>query len=441
MLKVVIFGAGKSSSYLIKKLQEISTEISLHITLIDQNWEQLPNDCKNHSNTTYTLLNINNTEKIKNIIKLQNLVISMLPAQLHISIAKICIDLKKNMLTASYVSKQMQELHLQAKESNLLFLNEIGVDPGLDHMSAMVLLNSLKKRGAIINSFYSHTGGLISKTTPNNWNYKFTWNPKNVITAGAEGAIFLKNEKKTNIDYNSVFTEITPVKLGNQNYDSYPNRNSLNYIKKYDLSNIENLYRGTLRYEGYCDAWNVFVQLGMTNDSKIVTFPASTSRKQFLSYFLNKSSEVETSFCEVFNINKESPIFKKIETLDFFNDTKIVAITKGTAADMLLSILKEDWKMQENDTDVLLMQHEIKYTLNNVNYKTTSELSVLGKDQQYTAMAKTVGVPMFEATLLMLQNKINLTGVHIPTKPIIFQPILNKLKNHGLKFIDQTTKV
>jgi len=441
MLKVVIFGAGKSSSYLIKKLQEISTEISLHITLVDKNWDLLPDNCKNNNNTTYTLININDTEITKTLIKSQNLVISMLPAELHISIAKACIELKKNMLTASYVSDQMQELDTQARENNLLFLNEIGVDPGLDHMSAMALLNNLKKRGATINSFYSHTGGLISITTPNSWNYKFTWNPKNVITAGSEGAIFLKNGKKTNIDYNSVFTEITPVKLNNQNYDSYPNRNSLNYIEKYDLSNIENLYRGTLRYEGYCEAWNVFVQLGMTNNSKILTFSESASRKEFLSYFLNKNSEVEISFCEIFNTNKDSPIFKKIEILDFFNNSKKIVLTKGTAADILLSILKEDWKMQEEDIDTLLMQHEIQYTLSGNNYKTTSELSVLGKDQQYTAMAKTVGAPMFEAALLMLQNKIYLTGVHIPTKPMIFQPILDRLKNHGLKFIEQTTKV
>ena len=440
MLRVVIFGVGKSSSYLIKKLQDISSTISLHITLADKNWNQLPENCKNHKDTTYKLVDINNSDETKNLIVSQNLVISMLPAHLHINIAKLCLKNKKELLTASYISEEMQQLDTQARENGLLFLNEMGVDPGLDHMSAMSIIDTLKTKEATINSFYSHTGGLISKYTPNNWNYKFTWNPKNVITAGSDGAVFLKNSEKKHLDYNEIFSEIIPVKINNKIYDSYANRNSLKYIKKYNLEGINNLYRGTLRHHNYCYAWNVFVQLGMTNDVHLLTFNEDATRKDFITYFFNTNILTETSFCKKNNITKENSLFKKFDLLGFFNNDKTLTINKGTAADILLSILLEEWKMEKNDKDILLMQHQINYSIDGINYKTKSEISILGEDNQYTAMAKTVGAPMFETALLMLHNKIELTGVHIPTTPVIYRPVLDKLKKHGLNFIETTTQ-
>ena len=440
MLRVVIFGAGKSSPYLIKQLQKTSTELPLHITLVDNNWLQLPEDCKKHIHTTYLVEDISNIKKLNTIINNQDLVISMLPAHLHVDIVKCCLSQSKNLLTASYVSEAMQELNFKAKENGLLFLNEMGVDPGLDHMSAMELINRLKTKGATINSFYSHTGGLVYKTTPNSWNYKFTWNPRNVIIAGAEGATYIKANKEVKTSYPSIFTEVTPITLNQKIFDSYPNRNSLAYAEKYNLKNIKNLYRGTLRHQGYCEAWNIFVQLKMTDDLKEITFFPTATRKDFIAYFLNDVKTTEITFCNKLDVNKNNPVFKKFELLNFFNNSKKLTLTKGTAANILLTILSEDWKMQPNDNDILAMQHQIDYNIEGTNYSTKSELLIIGEDQQYTAMAKTVGAPMFEAALLMLSNKINLKGVHIPTKTAIFQPILKSLKNHGIKFIEKTKK-
>lgn len=440
MPKLVVFGAGKSSSYLIKKLQESSNELDLKITLVDQSFEQLANDCKQHKNTEYFNISIEQEKTIAKIITSQDLVISMLPAHLHLAIAKLCLALQKNLLTASYVNPEMRALHQQVQEKGLLFLNEMGVDPGLDHMSAMELIHKLKKQGATITGFYSHTGGLIKETKPNAWNYKFTWNPKNVITAGAEGATYIKDKQKTHIPYSRIFTEITPVTLNNKKYDSYPNRNSLAYSKKYNLEGINNLYRGTLRHEGYCEAWNVFIQLGMTEDTYSLNFEISATRTHFLNYFLQKKELTEAAFLNKIQSAKSSSVFKKFKLLGFFNEEKKLTKTNGTAADILLTILSEEWQMQPNDKDILVMQHQIDYTLKGVNYSTKSELSVTGENTYFTAMAKTVGAPMFEATILLLKNEIKLTGVHIPTKTVIYQPILERLKNHGLEFTETTTR-
>ena len=438
MIRVVVFGIGKSSPYLIKKLQAYSSTHPLRITLVDTNWSALPTDCINHKNTEYLTLDINDIDAVSKLINHQDLIISMLPAVLHVSLAKLCLQHHKNLLTASYVSEEMQQLHKKAQNKGLLFLNEMGVDPGLDHMSALKLIHSLKLKNAEITNFYSHTGGLISNFETNSWNYKFTWNPKNVILAGAEGATYIKNQQKKSISYSDVFKTIISVCINNKSYESYPNRNSTSYAKKYDLNTIDTFYRGTLRHPEYCQAWQVFVELGMTKDNNILHFKNKTTRKDFLNHFLEKKDAVKKTFSSVLDIEKGSSIFKKFELLQFFNDAKYLTLENGTAADILLSILKEEWQMQPNDKDLLLMQHEIHYKMNGKKYISKSELSVIGENQQYTAMAKTVGAPMFEAAILMLNNQIKATGVHIPTTPSIYEPILNGLKKHDLEFLETT---
>lgn len=441
MPKLVIFGTGKSSSYLIKKLQDKSEQLQLKITLVDPNIDYIPKDCKNHSSTTYISDSIKNTKLTNRLIKEQDLVISMLPPSLHIEVAKLCLTYRKNLLTASYVSAKMGALHNEASQKGLLFLNEMGVDPGLDHMSAMKIINSLKEKGATIKSFNSHTGGLLHIQKPTDlWNYKFTWNPKNVITAGSNGAIFLQNGIAKKIAYSSLFTKTKPLNINGINYDSYANRNSLNYIEKYSLQGIKNLYRGTLRYSGYCKAWNVFVQLGMTDDVKPLHFESTNSRESFLRHFLSKNSSKTTTelFCDIFKCAINDPIYKKLNSLSFFDNKKQLTKTKGTAAAILQAVLEEAWQLQKDEVDTLIMLHEIEYELNGKHYKTNSQLQIIGKDQYYTAMAKTVGLPMFEAALLMLQNKIKLTGVQIPTLPEIYTPVLDNLKNEGLNFVDKT---
>lgn len=434
MHNIVIFGAGKSSVYLIKQLQG---DLDCKLTLVALNFSELPKELVKHKNTYLKVFDVTDTLVIEKLIENNGLVISMLPASLHIQIAELCLKYTKNLLTASYVSEQMKQLHEKAERKGVLFLNEMGLDPGLDHMSAMQAIATIKKRGGRLVSFKSHTGGLVKKSKDvDAWNYKFTWNPFNVIVAGAEGGTYLQKGKEKKVLYHSIFNKTEKVQVGTGFYDSYPNRNSLNYIEKYGLENCKTVYRGTLRHIGFCKAWNVFVQLGMTDNSSFIKLPQKSSRKDFLNYFLNKNKDVVGQFCEQFKEQKQSSVFNKFDQLQFFSDTFLLSITEGTPAQILLSILEQEWQLTQTDLDCVVMLHEMEYELEGVKQKQILSLYVEGEDRHYTAMAKTVGLPMYEAARLMLKNKIGLTGVQIPTNPIIYIPVLKQLKEKGISFFE-----
>ena len=434
MRNIVIFGAGKSSVFLIKQLQVNSDS---KLTLVALNFSGLPKDILEHKNTDLVLLDVSDTLRVGKLIKVQDLVISMLPANLHIQIAELCLQYTKNMLTASYVSKKMKQLHQTAIAKGVLFLNEMGLDPGLDHMSALRAIATIKKIGGKITSFKSHTGGLVKKLSNTHaWNYKFTWNPLNVIIAGAEGATYLFENNEKNIEYASVFDAVQQVKILDDLYDSYPNRNSLNYVKKYGLEECKTVYRGTLRHKGFCEAWQVFVQLGMTDNTNFIKLPQKSSRKYFLNYFLKPNNDITTQFCKQTQIKKESDVYDKMVGLHLFSENYFLEKTAGTAAQILLSILEQEWKLTAKDLDCVVMLHEIEYELDGIKQKQNLSLYVEGEDHCYTAMAKTVGLPMYEAAMLMLQNKIGLTGVQTPTNPIIYNPILKQLKAKGISFTE-----
>ena len=420
MIKIAVFGIGKSSTYLIKSLKGLNKSIS--ITLIDKN----ANALIKYSNYNTICLDILNTNKVNKILNNNNLVISLLPPSKHIQLANLCIKNSTNLITASYVSPKMFALNKEAKNKNVFLLNEMGVDPGLDHITACDLIEKIKAQGGKITSFSSHTGGLIAQPKKNSWNYKFTWNPKNVITAGAEGASILKEKRVKKIAYQKLFSQTQSVEIGSLKYDSYANRNSLNYIEKYNLENTENLYRGTLRHYGYCQAWNELVIHGFTNDKDFIQLNENATRKDF--FFSKMNNEAY----------KKLPSFfiEKINEIQLLSDIPL-KITEGTAADILLSILEDEWKLAPNDKDLLVMQHEIYYEIENKKFKATRSFEVIGENQLQTAMAKTVGIPIFEAVKLFIENKLPITGVHIPTNPIIYQPILESLENHGIHLKDE----
>ena len=274
MRKILIIGAGKSSSYLIKYLLDKSKSENLKVTIGDLNIENAKKLAGNHDNVSVIHLDVFNTESRTKAIKNANIVVSMLPARFHIEVAKDCISYKKHMVTASYVSKEMQALNQDAKTNNLVFMNEIGVDPGIDHMSAMQVIDSIRENGGKMILFESFTGGLVSPESDDNlWNYKFTWNPTNVVLAGQGGSSIWKEEGEVmQLDGHFIFAnarEITVPGIGV--FDVYANRNSLTYEKLYGLTKARTLLRGTLRRRYFCAAWDVLVLQGFT-DSKNVLF-------------------------------------------------------------------------------------------------------------------------------------------------------------------------
>ena len=439
MRKILIIGAGKSSSYLIKYLLDKSQSENLHITIGDLIVEHAKKLVGNHSNASVIHLDVFNADSRKGAIQNADIIVSMLPARFHIEVAKDCIIHNKHMVTASYVSKDMLELDEQAKSHGLVFMNEIGVDPGIDHMSAMQVIDRIRDNGGHMILFESFTGGLIAPESDDNlWNYKFTWNPRNVVVAGQGGAAkFLQENQFKYIPYNRLFRRTEFLDIDDfGRFEAYANRDSLKYQHVYGLDDIKTLYRGTMRRVGFSRAWNVFVQLGMTDDGYTIDDSENMSYRDYVNAFLpySPTDSVELKFRHALKIDQDDIIWDKFLELDLFNPIKKVGLKKATPAQILQKILMDSWTLTEDDKDMIVMYHKFGYELNGKQYQIDATMVVLGEDQTYTAMAKTVGLPVAMATLDILNGKITTPGVQIPISKEVYKPILAELKDYGIAF-------
>ncbi|WP_456420866.1 saccharopine dehydrogenase family protein [Lutibacter sp.] len=439
MRNILLIGAGRSSSSLITYLLNKSTVENLHITIADISLKNAKNKIQNHKNGTALELDIFNETARQTAIKHADIVISMLPAHLHLNIAKDCLIFGKNMVTASYISKEMKELNDEAIEKNLIFMNEIGLDPGIDHMSAMQVIDAIREKGGKMLLFESFTGGLVAPESDDNlWNYKFTWNPRNVVLAGQGGAAkFLQEGRYKYIPYHKLFrrTEILHIE-GYGKFEGYANRDSLKYKSVYNLDDILTLYRGTIRRVGYSRAWNIFVQLGMTDDSYTIEDSENMSYRDFTNSFLpyNPNDSVELKLRHCLKIDQDDIIWEKLLELNIFSPTKKVALKNATPAQILEKILKDSWTLKEDDKDMIVMQHLFGYELNGEKHQIESSMVCIGDNQTYTAMAKTVGLPVAIATLKILNKEIKTPGVQIPINKEVYEPILKELKENGIIF-------
>jgi saccharopine dehydrogenase-like NADP-dependent oxidoreductase len=439
MRKILIIGAGKSSSYLIKYFLDKSESDNLHITIGDISSKNAKKLVGNHPNAVALSLDVFDKQSRSDAIKTADIVVSMLPARFHIEVAKDCIKFGKNMVTASYISKEMQALDSSAKNKGLIFMNEIGVDPGIDHMSAMQVIDRIREKGGEIILFESFTGGLVAPESDDNlWNYKFTWNPRNVVVAGQGGAAkFLQEGTYKYIPYHRLFrrTEFLEIE-GYGRFEGYANRDSLKYQKEYSMENIKTLYRGTMRRVGFSRAWQMFVLLGMTDDSYIIDDSENMTYRDFVNAFLpySPTDSVELKFRHQLKIDQDDIVWDKLEELDIFSSTKLVELKKATPAQILQKILMDSWTLKEEDKDMIVMYHKIGYKLNGKKEQIDATMVALGEDQTYTAMAKTVGLPVAIATLGILNEKITTPGVQIPISKEVYNPILEELKDYGIEF-------
>lgn len=437
MKKILVIGAGLSSSYLIKYLTSRATQNNWHVTVADSNRETAERKTRGTQNSSAISLNANNTDEINQAVSNHDIVISMLPPFMHIVIAKACIQYKKHLVTASYVSEEMHQLHEEAVEAGVLLLNECGLDPGIDHLSAMKLIDAIKKEGGTIDVFKSFCGGLIAPEYDDNpWNYKFTWNPRNVVLAGQATAKYLEHDELKFIPPQRIFTQTEPVHVeGYGDYESYANRDSLGYITPYDIENAHTVLRGTLRKKGYGAAWNYLVKLGLTDDSFVIHDAGNLTYRSWLSAFTpgNGIHELEQRVCDFLEIDRNSEFFQKLDWLGLFSNEKI-ELQEASPALILQHLLVQKWKLQKGELDMVVMHHEIEATVNNEKRKISSSLVVKGEDEVLTAMAKTVGLPMAIACKLILADKIAARGVHIPTSAEFYNPILEELEQFGVKF-------
>ncbi len=443
MKKILLLGAGRSSYSLIQYLLSNASKENWHITVGDFSVKLAQEKIGNHPQGVAIQFDINNSESADNEISKADIVISLLPPNLHFKAAQSCLKFGKHLLTASYISPEIKKLEEEVKAKGLLFLNEIGLDPGIDHLSAMQIIDRLKAENAKISAFRSYTGGLVAPEYDNNpWNYKFTWNPRNVVLAGQGTAKYIINGQYKYVPYHRLFKHLEEITIENYGvFEGYPNRDSLAYREAYSIANIPTLLRGTLRKKGYCQSWDAFVQLGMTDDGYALENSENMTYREFTNSFLQYSQVhlVEEKLAHLLGIKTDDALIKKIAWLGLLGHEKI-GLARATPAAILQQLLEKKWKLEEGDKDMIVMQHIFDYETSVGEKRTlTSSLVVKGENEQDTAMAKTVGLPLGIAAKLLLQGKINFSGVLMPVHEQIYNPILKELEEYGVKFWEKET--
>lgn len=442
MRTILIIGAGKSTGALIDYLLKKSDFENIQLSICDISLENAKKMAGDHPKATASALDIFNVKEREAAIQNADIVISMLPARFHVEVAKDCVKFNKNMVTASYISDEMSALDEQVKQKGLVFMNEIGVDPGIDHMSAMHVIDRIRNAGGKMLLFESFTGGLVAPESDTNlWNYKFTWNPRNVVVAGQGGvAKFIQEGRFKYIPYNRLFRRTEFIKVPEYGkFEVYANRDSLKYQEIYQLHDVLTLYRGTIRRVGFSRAWNMFVQLGMTDDSYIMENSANMSYRDFVNSFLpySPTDSVELKMRHSLKIDQDDIMWEKLLDLDLFNGDKKIGLDKATPAQMLQKILMNKWSLDEDDKDMIVMYHKFGFELNGEKRQIDATMVNIGTDQSHTAMARTVGLPVGIATLKILNGEITNPGVQLPITKEVYEPILKELVNHGVVFKEE----
>jgi saccharopine dehydrogenase-like NADP-dependent oxidoreductase len=439
MNTILVLGAGRSSSSLVSYLLNCASEFSWKIIVGDGSLQAAQSKVGNSPHGSAVRFAIDEDESVTRVNS-ADVVISLLPPHLHIVLARLCLKLNKHLITASYVSPEMRQLHDEAKSKNLLFLNECGLDPGIDHMSAVKIIDQIKEQGGELISFKSFTGGLIApETDPENpWRYKFTWNPRNVVMAGQGTARFLSNGSIRFIPYQQLFRRITTVTVpGYGTFEGYANRDSVNYIETYHLHGINTMLRGTLRNPGFCSAWNVLVQLGCCDDTYSMEHVETMSHVEFIQAFLSGEGNetVREKIVRLLSLDPDGHEIKCLEWSGLFSEERI-GLQSGNPAQILEYILNKRWALSPSDKDMIVMIHLFEARINGEVKTIQSSLVVKGEDSMHTAMAKTVGLPMGIAAKLLLQEKITARGVQIPTLKEIYDPVLAELTTLGITMVD-----
>ena len=437
MKRILLLGAGRSSSSLIRYILDNTRAFGWRLTVGDVSPAQALKKIGSSEAGNAVRFDIHDTEEARKIIGAADIVISLLPPAFHPLVALRCLEARKHFLTASYVSDELKAFDDEARTKGLVFLNECGLDPGIDHLSAMKVLDEIKRGGGTITSFESFTGGLIApETDPGNpWRYKFTWNPRNVVMAGQGTARYLQGGRRKYISYPQLFRRTTPITVpGYGRYEGYANRDSLRYIETYGLNGVGTMLRGTLRHEGFCATWNIFVQLGCCDDTYAMEDVTQMTHSTYLDSFLPfmpRHRSVEDKVCAYFGLTSSSPEINMLRWSGFFDEVPL-GLAEGSPARILEHILNKKWALQDEDKDQIVMWHRFRYQAEGQEKEIQASLVATGTDAVYTAMAQTVGLPLGIATKLIALGAIRQRGVIIPTTPDFYLPILGELATLGI---------
>jgi saccharopine dehydrogenase (NADP+, L-glutamate forming) len=444
MQKILVLGAGRSATDLITYLLEHSTENNWEVSVADMSLELAQHKIDNHPRGKALTFDANDAEMRAKYIQNTDLVVSLLPPSMHVGIAKDCLKYNAHLVTASFVSAEMAELSAEAKAKNLIFLNELGVDPGIDHLSIMKGVDGIRAKGGKVLELRSFCGSLIApESNDNPWGYKFTWSPMNVILAGQASACYWKDGRRKYVPYNRIFSTIDTFEVPNVGtFDGYFNRDSYSYLKTYGLEEINTLIRGTLRFPGFCEAWNALVKLGLTATEYRVTNSVNMTYNEWVSRYveLEEGKSVESSVAKFLGVAEDSDCMKRLSWAGLFSLENITK-TNATPAEILLDLLMQKWVFREKDKDMLVMADKILYEWNGKKYEKLATMVIIGKGHEHTAISTTVGLPAAIGVKLILQGKIESRGVVIPTAREFYEPILAELATYNIGFEESTREV
>ena len=444
MKRILVLGAGLSASSLLRYLIALVEKRAWELTIGNGDLEALHKIYGSHPLIRLRIVNAAEKQERRAIMEGMDLVISMLPASFHVAVAEDCIALKINLITPSYVSKEMRELDAQAKANGVTIMNETGVDPGIDHMSAMKVIHEIRRRGGVLKSFKSFCGGLIAPESDDNaWHYKFTWNPRNVVLAGQGGvAAFRQNKELKYIPYAQLFKRTERFEIdGFGAFDGYANRDSLKYLEVYGIDEVDTIYRGTLRRPHYCQGWDVLIELGLTDDSYILENSRLLTPRQLLNAFLpyHPKDSVEIKL-KKFLRNDREHLYSLFEEIGFFDSSNLLCVEDSSPAFMLQALLQKSWILKETDKDMLVMIHEFEFEIGNKRFKTSASMVVIGEDRTYTAMSNTVGLPIGIIAKRMLDGYKD-PGVKLPISEALYMPVLTELEELGITFTEITQEI
>jgi len=436
MKKILLFGAGKSATVLIDYLLSNARQCQWKLTVVDANLQLVKDKLKDSVCGQAASFDVMDTNSRHSFIQQSDIVISMLPPVLHREVAKDCLHFSKHLLTASYIDEDLRQMAPEIKEKNLLFLCEMGLDPGIDHMSAMKLVDEINADGGKITSFQSHCGGLVAPESDDNpWHYKISWNPRNIVLAGKAGAHYRENGEEKKVKYENLFDPSNRVMIpGIGNLSWYANRDSLSYTSLYGLEDAPTFVRTTLRHQDFMVGWKNVIDLNLTDE----TVQYDSSGRSLAELFKAHFDKNNLGDWETIPFKGENGLVKKQLSYLGMNDVN-TPVNKGmcSAADILQFSLEKNLALRSDDRDMIVMLHELSYLNNNNRSSVRSTLVVKGEDNLHTAMAKTVGLPLGVATKLILGGEIGLRGLHIPTSSEIYEPVLKELEEYGICFNEE----
>ncbi|HEX8656421.1 MAG TPA: saccharopine dehydrogenase C-terminal domain-containing protein [Hymenobacter sp.] len=447
--RLLLLGAGRSASSLIQYLLRHAPAEQWELTVADANPAHLAPVLAAHSKYARAVpFDAENEALLEELVEQADVVISMLPALLHPVVARACVRHGRHLATASYVSPEIRALHDEAAAAGVTLLMECGLDPGLDHMSAMRAIEHIRARGGRLTSFKSYCGGLLAPAAEadNPWQYKFTWNPRNVVLAGQSTAKYLENGHPRFIPYQQLFARTETLAVpGYGEYEGYANRDSLSYRAPYGLDDIPTILRGTLRRPGYCAAWHALVRLGLTDDSVNLGNAETMTWAELVAAYLPASLiphlDLPLRLATYLGLNPTGEEMDRLNWLGLFS-ARPVGLGNATPAQLLERLLSEKWQLQPHDRDLIVMQHQFEFEVAGRAHRLTSSLAVVGDDATHTGMAKTVGLPLGMAVRRLARGEVGQRGVLIPVGADLYEPILDELAaEYGIRFSEEELPV